>query len=118
MFLPTRRTPNPKRPARTNRFFTVGRAEDLPEGAGAIIELDTGAELALFNVAGCLYAIENFCPHRGASLADGELCDHTVACALHGWQFDVRTGACLTEAESDIETYEVLIENGDIKIKV
>ncbi len=112
------RIPNPKLPERANRFFIVGRAEDLPEGAGAIIELDTGAELALFNVAGCLYAIENFCPHRGASLADGELCDHTVACALHGWQFDLRTGACLTEAESDIETYEVVVENGDIKIKV
>lgn len=112
------RIPNPKLPERANRFFTVGRAEDLPEGAGAIIELDTGAELALFNVAGRLYAVENFCPHRGASLADGEICDHTVACALHGWQFDLRTGACLTEPESDIETYEVVVENGDIKIKV
>ncbi len=111
-------TPNAKRPTRTGRIFTVGRAEDLPLGAGATIELETGAELALFNVEGTLYAIENFCPHRGASLADGELCDHAVECALHAWQFDLRTGACLTGQGGDVETYEVVVENGDIKIKV
>jgi nitrite reductase/ring-hydroxylating ferredoxin subunit len=95
----------------------VGSVEDLPPGRGATVELIDGTELALYNVGGELFAIENFCPHKGAPLADGRLCGHTVECDLHGWQFDIRTGDCLTN-KGGIETYEVLIEDGQIKILI
>ena len=109
---------NPKRPPRTGQQVTVGRVEDLPPGRGATVELDGGRELALFNVAGEFHAIENFCPHRGAPLADGHLCAHTVECDWHGWRFDVRTGACLTHPAHAVEAYEVVLEDGWIKIMV
>ena len=109
---------NPKRPARTGKTVTVGRVEDVPEGRGATVELDGGKELALFNVAGRFHAIENFCPHRGAPLADGCLTGATVECDWHGWRFDVTTGACLNRPEEPVETYEVVIEDGWIKIKL
>jgi nitrite reductase/ring-hydroxylating ferredoxin subunit len=109
---------NFKRPARTNELVAVGRVEDLPEGRGATVTLRGGAELALYNVEGSFYAVENFCPHRGAPLAEGNLCGATIECDWHGWRFDLRTGACLTNAGSAVETYEVIIEDGWIKIRV
>ena len=109
---------NARRPARTGKLVTVGRVEDLPEGRGATVELEGGKELALYNVAGRFHAIENFCPHRGAPLADGALAAHTVECDWHGWRFDVRSGACLNRPDSPVESYEVIIEDGWIKIRV
>ena len=85
----------------------VGRVEDLPEGSGKTVELAAGRELALYRVNGEFYATENFCPHKGAPLAAGKLCDHVIECDWHGWQFDVRTGECLTVPEK-IATYEVV----------
>jgi nitrite reductase/ring-hydroxylating ferredoxin subunit len=79
--------------------------------------LRDGSELALYNLGGEFFAIENFCPHKGAPLADGRLCGHTVECDLHGWQFDVRTGECLTN-KADLEAYEVVIEDGQIKVVI
>ena len=108
---------NLKRPRREGQVVTVGRVEQVPEGRGATVELLNGTELALYNVGGEFYAIENFCPHKGAPLADGRLCGQAVECDWHGWRFDLRTGDCLTNRAA-VETYEVIIEDGWIKIKV
>lgn len=91
---------------------------DLPPGRGATVELTGGKELAIFNVNGEFFAVENFCPHRGAPLADGDLCGYAIECSRHGWHFDLRTGACLSHRGSDIEAYEVMIESGEVKIRI
>jgi len=109
---------NLKRPPREGQLVTVGRVEDLPEGRGATVELTGGKELALYRVGGEYFCIENFCPHKGAPLADGNLCGHAVTCDWHGWRFDLRTGACLNRPADAVETYEVVIEDGWIKIAI
>jgi nitrite reductase (NADH) small subunit len=109
---------NLKKPARRGEIVTVGRVEDVPEGRGATVELLEGTELALYHVNGQFYAIENFCPHKGAPLADGRLCEHVVECDWHGWRFDLRTGKCLNHPHSSVEAYEVIIEDGWIKIEI
>ena len=108
---------NFKKPRRQGQTITVGRVEDVPEGRGATVELMDGTELALYNVGGEFYAIENFCPHKGAPLADGQLCGQVIECDWHGWRFDVSTGQCLNNA-SRVDAYEVRIEDGWIKIIV
>lgn len=115
-FDPTTR--NARRPARAGTLVTVGRVEDVPPGRGATVELEGGKEVALYNVAGRFYAVENFCPHRGAPLADGNLCGASVECDWHGWRFDLQTGQCLGRPGERIEAYEVRIEDGLIKILV
>jgi 3-phenylpropionate/trans-cinnamate dioxygenase ferredoxin subunit len=95
----------------------AGRVEDLPEGSCKTVELPSGRELALYHVNGEFYASENWCPHKGAPLAEGTLCEHVIECDWHGWQFDVRTGECLTVTEK-LETYEVVVKDGVIKILV
>ena len=104
-------------PKEARNAVDAGRVEDLPEGSCKTIELSGGRELALYHVNGEFYASENFCPHKGAPLAAGKLCNHVIECDWHGWQFDVRTGECLTVSEK-IPTYEVVIEDGFVKILI
>ena len=85
--------------------------------SGTRFELPNGDELAIYNIDGEYYAIENSCPHKGAPLAEGNLCGHVVECGLHGWQFDVRTGECLTVKER-IRAYRLRVEDGMLKIEV
>lgn len=103
------------RAAEAKQALDAGRVEDLASGHCKTIELSAGRELALYNVNGEFYATENSCPHHGAPLAAGILCEHVIECGLHGWQFDVRTGECLTVTEK-IEIYEVVVEDGSVKI--
>ena len=96
----------------------MGKAEAVPPGRGATVKLKDGTELALFNINGKFYATENFCPHRGYPLADSRLYGNIVECDWHGWRFDLQTGRCFTEPACSIETYEVVVEDGWIKIIV
>jgi naphthalene 1,2-dioxygenase system ferredoxin subunit len=99
------------------QLITVGRVETIPAGQCATIELPGGIEMALYNVDGEFYATSNFCPHQGAPLAEGILCGHTIECGLHGWQFDVRSGDCLTVPDR-IETFRVIVEDGWIRLEI
>ncbi|QYO65772.1 Rieske (2Fe-2S) protein [Leptolyngbya sp. 7M] len=109
---------NKHKPIREGRSIKVGRAESVPSGRGATVQLNDGSELALFNVGGTFYAIENFCPHKGYPLADSPLKGTTVICEHHDWMFDVRTGHCFTAPKCSIEKYPVRIEDGWIFIDV
>jgi nitrite reductase (NADH) small subunit len=106
-----------KTPAATDRMLTVGELDRIQPGESASLDLPDGDQLALFNVDGEYYAIENFCPHKGAPLSEGQLCGHIVECSWHGWQFDVRTGECLTVNEK-VKTYNVRNEEGVLKIEI
>jgi nitrite reductase/ring-hydroxylating ferredoxin subunit len=92
-----------------SRTIVIGRLEDLPVGSRKTVELPNEREIALYNINGEIngeiYAIENSCPHKGAPLSEGILCDRVVECDCHGWQFDLRSGECLTVSEK-IETYQ------------
>jgi 3-phenylpropionate/trans-cinnamate dioxygenase ferredoxin component len=109
---------NKRLPRREGRWITVGRAEQVPDGQSARVRLLSGGELALFNVEGKFSAVENFCPHKGAPLAGSPISGTRVECYLHGWQFNVRTGKCLTKKNCSIESYKVEIKDGWIRIMV
>ena len=106
-----------ERQGEDEQAVNAGWVDDLPVGSCKTIDLPEGRELALYNVNGEFYATENFCPHKGAPLSAGRLCEHTIECDWHGWQFDVRTGECLTVREK-LETYEVVVEGGVIKVLI
>jgi len=99
----------------TKQTFIVGRIDDIPPSACISYELPDGSDLAIYNVGGEFYAIENSCPHKGAPLSEGTVCGHIVECGLHGWQFDLRSGECLTVRER-IKTYEVVVEDNLVKV--
>ena len=75
--------------------------------------------LALFGVAGAVYAIDDTCPHRGCPLSDGDLDGTTLTCRCHGSQFDVRTGALVRgPATTGVRSYPVAIEDGEVRVEL
>jgi nitrite reductase (NADH) small subunit len=70
----------------------IGTVADVPTGEGRVVEAD-GRTLALFNVSGRYYVIDNSCPHRGGPLGEGDLDGAVAVCPWHAWRWDVTTGA-------------------------
>jgi nitrite reductase (NADH) small subunit len=72
-------------------WVRVASTSECPPGTS--IELVVRDRIvALFNVAGTLYALDGVCPHQGGPLARGQLTGCILTCPWHGWQFDVRDG--------------------------
>jgi len=82
------------KPERAARPVVV--ADELQEGAGKALTVN-GTEVAVFRCSNRLYALENRCPHAAGSLADGTVDGDEVICPLHGYRFNIRTGACSTD---------------------
>jgi nitrite reductase (NADH) small subunit len=86
----------------------VGNAADVPPGEGRLVEAD-GRPLALFNVSGRYYAIDNSCPHRGGPLAEGDLDGGVAVCPWHGWRWDVTTGANVNNPAVAVACFPVTV---------
>jgi len=89
---------------------------EIPPGESRAVEVG-GTRVAIFNVEGSFHAIENDCPHRGASLEAGDFSGTTVACPLHGWQFDVTDGKCLTQPGTAARQFTVSVEGERISLE-
>ena len=99
---------------------TVCTTEELPEGASRIVEID-GIEIGVFNCGGELLAIEDRCSHDDGPLAEGEFdaAACTVECPRHGSLFDLRSGRPKTlPAFAPVDTFDVRVEDGEIKLEV
>jgi nitrite reductase/ring-hydroxylating ferredoxin subunit len=77
-----------------------------------------GKTLAVFNVDGAYHVIDNTCLHRGGPLGEGDLEGDVVTCPWHGWQFNVKTGACVNNPAAKIASYEVKVEGEDIRVRL
>lgn len=99
-------------------FVTVAKTGDVAIGELAAFDV-SGTKVAIANVGGALYAIDDVCTHRQCSLADGDLEDTTVTCPCHGSQFDVQTGGVLTPpATVPVKSYPVRMEGDAIQIEI
>ena len=99
-------------------FVTVGRTSDVPAGKVKYVEVD-GHSIALCNVDGELYAIDDVCTHDGASLDQGELDGYHIECPRHGARFDVRTGAVVVlPAVVPVGTYPIRVVGDEVQVKV
>lgn len=98
-------------------FVKVADAEKLEAGAGMVV-MAGGKELALFNVNGTFYCIDNLCPHHDGPLGEGELYGEAVMCPYHAWQFNVRTGEGLYGCRANVRTYECKLEEGAVLVDV
>jgi NAD(P)H-dependent nitrite reductase small subunit len=104
----------------TPRYVSVAAASDLPPGASLAVRVGD-LSIALFNVGGSLYAIDNICPHAGAPLARGALGGPdgaVVTCPLHGWRFDVRTGRSPHLRGEQVRTFAVQMTDGEILVDI
>ena len=84
----------------------VGCAEELEPGGAIAVSVGAFA-VAVFNVGGELFAIDDVCVHCGASLASGEATDHNVSCAQCGWRYDLATGCVCALPPLRVDRYSV-----------
>jgi len=100
------------------RFVPVARAGDVPPGEARVFAVE-GLSLALANVEGKIYAIDNVCTHDDGPLGEGKLQGSAIECPRHGARFDVRTGAVLRmPAAFPVRTYPARIDNGEILVEI
>ena len=93
------------------RRVRLASVEDVPVGEGRVVEAQ-GKVLALFNVDGAYYAIDNTCVHRGGPLGEGDLEGRVVTCPWHAWRWDVTTGANVNNPAVKVACFRVAVENG------
>jgi len=98
-------------------FVTVGKLSDLAAGTGKVVDVN-GKAIALFNVSGTIYAIDNTCRHRGGPLGEGTLHGQVVTCPWHMWEYDVSTGEFTGNRDIKVATYAVQVEGDEIKVAV
>ena len=97
-------------------LVTVARLEDVPPGTVKTFFVGD-QHLALANVDGEIYAIQDVCTHDGGPLGEGEVDGYEVECPRHGARFDLRTGAVRSfPAVVGITTYPVKVEDSEIKV--
>ena len=87
---------------------------DLSIGKRARVQAN-GTDIALFNVDGQIYAIDDSCPHSGASLLFGKLEGRLVQCPAHGLRFDLATG-CMRGGGMNVHAYPVEVVEGRVRI--
>ena len=99
-------------------FVKVGKLADVPEGSVKVYEVADRA-IAVCNVEGTLYAIDDVCTHDDAPLNQGYLEGCEIECPRHGARFDVRTGDVVElPAVVPIDTFPVRVEGDDIELDV
>lgn len=99
------------------KLETVGPLEELPDGEGFLFK--SGAlEIAVFRNGELVSAIENACPHAGASLCSGYADGQIVVCPWHGWEFDIATGKGLSVEGIDAESFRVVTKGGIVQVEL
>lgn len=105
-------------------FITVCPAAEIPAGQRAVFRIKE-RWVAIFNVGGTYYAIEDVCTHDGNTLTEDDqgnevpLEGFTIACPRHGAKFDIRNGKVLKPpALVDLPWFEVRIAEGNIEVAV
>ena len=98
-------------------FVTVAQVGEIPEGQGRAFAVGKRM-VAVFLNEGRYFAIDDFCPHQGASLAEGYIADCAVACPWHHWRFSIEDGSWLDNPKIKIDKFNVRLNGQDIQVQV
>ncbi len=114
----------------------IGNVADFPEGGHKLVKIGR-REIGVFNIGGRFYGLPNVCPHQTGPLCegrpplgtlvsrrendwrfewvhDGEI----VACPWHGLEYHVPTGQCIAYPSVTLRCYEVVVEGGEVKVRL
>jgi 3-phenylpropionate/trans-cinnamate dioxygenase ferredoxin component len=101
-----------------SKFIKVATVDQIPVGGSHLVEVEE-FRIALFNLAGELYALEDLCTHDGGPLVEGEVLNGCeVQCPRHGARFDIRSGAAISfPAFEATNSYAVRVQGNDVLIE-
>ncbi len=99
-------------------FIKVATVDEIPLSGSKLVEIDY-VRVALFNLNGEIYAIEDTCTHDGGPLVEGSVVNNCeVLCPRHGARFDIRTGKALSfPAFEPTNTYAVQVKGNEVWIE-
>jgi nitrite reductase (NADH) small subunit/3-phenylpropionate/trans-cinnamate dioxygenase ferredoxin subunit len=100
-----------------SEFVNVGSISDFEQDQGKAIEVN-GRLVAIFRKGDRFFAIDDFCPHMGASLAGGYVEGEMVTCPWHAWRFCIRDGTWEDNPRVKVDAFEVRVEEGNVMVKV
>ena len=100
---------------RETTWKRVCASGDVPVNGIKEFSID-GVSLIVVNAGDAFVAYQAMCPHEAFSLGDG-VCDGSVlTCLEHMWQFDVRTGAPMGDAQEGLKGYQLKEERGELYV--
>lgn len=116
--------------------FVVGDISEFPEGSHKVVKAGR-REIGVFNVGGEFYGLPNVCPHQTGPLCETEKLSGTlasreendwslewihdgevIACPWHGLEYHVPTGQCIAYPNVKLRRYEVIVEDGKVKVRL
>ena len=98
-------------------LIKIAATDEVAPGNGMVAEVKDKS-IALFNVDGTFYAIDNTCIHRGGPLGEGELEGEIVTCPWHAWEYNVKTGVSVNNPSACVATYPVVIDGSEVKVEI
>jgi NAD(P)H-dependent nitrite reductase small subunit len=101
----------------SDRWVRVAAVEEIGTGEGRVVEAG-GRTLAVFNVDGAYYAIDNLCSHRGGPLGEGDLDGTVVSCPWHAWRWDVTSGANVNNPAVRVACFPARVQDGAVFVRV
>jgi nitrite reductase/ring-hydroxylating ferredoxin subunit len=108
---------NTTRRSHMGEFVKAADLKNLKPGSGTSVTVQ-GKDVALFNVEGQIYAMDDGCLHQGLSLGSSKLEGKVVTCRAHGWRYDVTTGSTLHVPGYGVATYPVKVVDEQILVDV
>ena len=98
-------------------FEKAANLSEIP--AGSIREVQVGGQaVALADVGGALYAVDNTCLHRGGPIGEGQLEGKVVTCPWHGWQFDVTSGKAVQNPNAGLGCFATEIRGEEVYVDI
>jgi nitrite reductase (NADH) small subunit len=94
----------------------AARLEDLPLRTLTLASAN-GEQVVLYRKGDEILAIGNVCPHEGGNLSEGWVEGEIVVCPQHGWEIDLRSGACMTVPGERVPRYAVSVEDGEVYLE-
>jgi nitrite reductase (NADH) small subunit len=100
-----------------SHWIELGRTVDFPGESPVGIDLP-GRRIALFLREGKYHAVDAICPHKGGPLEMGYVDGKEVYCPLHGWAFDMETGACKDSPDKPVRVYQTRVTGDKLEIEL
>ena len=101
-----------------SKFVEAARKNEIPDQSAKCVEVEDKT-IAIFNLGGEFYAIDNTCTHRGGPLSEGDVIGEEVECPWHGATFNIKSGEVILEpAEENVTKYNVRVQGEVIEIEI
>jgi nitrite reductase/ring-hydroxylating ferredoxin subunit len=115
--------------------YTVAPVADFPPNSHRVVKVGR-REIGVFNVDGTFYALPNLCTHQLGPLCKGRVSgtivcnretswklqwgfdNEIVTCPWHGMEYHIKTGVCLAFPEIRLRSYEIWVEDEQVKVRL